>query len=79
MSTAGRLEVRAVITFSQPTPVANPSTGPIFTLPVAATCPLIPTLEIIDTDSKTVVASSDFRFISYGFLTSTLGTSLPPR
>ena len=77
MSSAGRLEIRAVITFSQPTPVANPSTGTAIAFPVAALCPLVPSLEIIDTDSKTQFASTDFHFLSYGFMTGMMGASIP--
>ena len=79
MSSAGRLEVRAVITFSQPTPVADPSTGATVAMPVAMVCPLVPSLEIIDTDSKTVVASTEFHFLSYGFLPGLMGTTMPAR
>lgn len=79
MSSAGRLEIRAVITFSQPTPVANPSTGTAIAFPLAVLCPLIPSLEIVDPDNKTQVVLTDFHFLSYGFMTSMMGASIPPR
>ena len=77
MSAPGRLQIRALIAFTQSTPVANPA-GPAVAVPFV--CPLIPTLEIFDTSTtKTQSVLSDFHFVSYGFLPGLLGGSLSPR
>lgn len=75
MSASGRLEIRALISFTQPTPTASGTTVPI---PVSV-CNLVPSLEIFDTGTgKTETVLTDFR--SLGFTLFTPGTTaiIPP-
>ena len=62
-TSAPRLQIRAVLTFTPPTPVA-PATGSSFAGFVSmVTCRLVPTLEIFDNvTSKTQFVLSDFGF-----------------
>jgi hypothetical protein len=68
VTTSGRTEIRAAITFTQPTPATNSSTAPP-ALVVPLVCPLIPTLEVFDTNtSATLAVLTEFHFTSYPLL-----------
>ncbi|GEM_PF-1840522 len=77
MSTSGRLEIRALISFTQP---AASTGGTGLAIPVSV-CNLIPTLEILDsTTLKTEAVLTDFRMVAYPLFTPGIMTgSMPPR
>lgn len=81
MTSSGRTEIRAIITFTQPTPVANPTAVPVMpaALAMPLVCPLVPTLEIFDTaTSATLAVLTEFHF-SYPFIGGVMGGLMTPR
>lgn len=81
MANPGRTEIRAIITFTQPTPLANPTAVPTSRAALAMpfVCPLVPTLEIFDTTtSATLAVLTEFHF-TYPFIGGLMGGSIAPR